>query len=141
MAVTVRQLGKNTTPDNLVAQITSVLQDLEDQLNQRAQIYVSTDGRVPTNLNRNDILVVAYKGNIGIQIKGAKSYLALTASMLGGLTTHGCNFLGILSGTTLPTLANFPNPGDFGFFNKTSSVVHRYLCVNINSVLYKVELT
>lgn len=141
MAVTVRQLGKNTTIENLIPQITSVLQDLEDQLNQRAQIYVSTDGRVPTNLNRNDILVVAFKGNLSIQIKGAKSYLTLTAAMLGGLTAHGCNFLGIISKAAAPVLADFPNLGDFGFFNKTNATVHRYLCININSVLYKVELT
>lgn len=141
MAVTVRNLGSNVQITNLVPTIREIFGDLEDQLNERAQIYVSTDGRIPTNLARNDILIVAYKGRISISVKSAKSFLGLTAAMLGGLSANSHNFLGLIRGTAAPALTNFPNPGDFGFYFKTTATVHRYLCVNIDNVLYKVEVT
>lgn len=140
MAVSVREIGTLTDLGEVLAALKSVFSDLEDQLNQRANIYVSTDGKVPSTLQRNDFLVVSYRGNISLYVKGARDFTALTAAMLGGLSRNGMNFVGLVRDAINPDLSHFPNPGDFGFFFKTSVTVHRYICVNIDNVLYKVEV-
>lgn len=142
MAVTIKTIGANVTEkDDLVKIIKDVFADLEDQLNTRAQVYISTNGVIPAGLIRNDTLIVDYKGRITFQVKNAKGFDTLTAEMLGGLTAHTTNFLGLVQGTTAPAITNFPDTNDWGFYAKTTATTSFSLCYNFNGVLKKIALT
>src|SRR5687768_8446573 len=144
MAITVKTIGEQSlsaNPGDIIKLIRDVFQDLEDQLNQRAQIYVSTDGRVPAGLNRNDILLISYRGNITLGIKNRNGMDTLTAAMLGGLTANSTSFKGVLRKAANPVVADFPNPNDWGFFFKTNTTTAFYLCFNLDGTLMKVALT
>lgn len=134
------QLGTNTDPDKLISALKKIFSDLEDQLNSRANIFVSTDGRIPSTLQKNDLLVVALNGLLSIYIKTSKNYLKLAASMLGGLSANGSNFLGFKTSTITPAVSDFPKPGDFGFFTNSTGPTF-YLCANFAGTLKKVTLT
>jgi hypothetical protein len=134
-------INPETSIGEVVKLFRDALQDLEDQLNNRAQIYVSTDGKIPTGLNTNDILVVDYRGTVSLLIKKPGGFDRLTAAMIGGLTANSTNFLGVISQTGAPALSDFPNPSDWGFYRKTNAVTAMYLCFNYANTLFKVALT
>jgi len=141
MAITTRPIADKQFTDSrdIVKLIRDTFADLEDQLNARAQVYASTDGRIPAGLNRNDILIISFKGKITIQIKNKKGFDILTADMLGGLTKGNTRFLAFQKSNVAPALANFPLVNDWGFYQHTGTAT--YLCFNNNSVLKKVALT
>lgn len=141
MGVTLDPLTNVTSLNDLTSRIRYILQDLEDQLNQRSQVYVSVNGTVPSNTNSGDIVVVAYQGSIQFLVRGVRDYTTMTAAMLGGLMALGTTFKGIQEGTAPPAVADFPKAGDFGFFHN-SSAPSWSLCVNFNgSVIKTVALT
>lgn len=142
MAITVRPIGEVAiqSPRDLVKLIRDTFADLEDQLNDRAQIYTSTDGRIPAGLNRNDILVISFRGVISLLIKNKNGFDTLTADMIGGLPARDTNYLGMQTGTAAPSLADFPEPNDWGFFRKTTAVTTFHLCFNFNNNLFKVAM-
>jgi hypothetical protein len=142
MAITVQPIADAslTDPQEVARVIRQVFLDLEDQLNQNATVYVSSDGVIPAGLPRNALLAVLFKGRISIYIQGAKARTELTAEMIGGLSKQGTQYLGSLSAAVAPVLANFPNDNDWGFFTNTAAATH-FLCFNFSGVLRKVALT
>lgn len=149
MAIDVRPLtdpgsqDKDATDEQraLIVQVRQVLADLEDQLNTRAQVYTSTDGKIPAGLNRNDILVTAFKGIINILVKNKTGFDSLTAAMIGGLMANSTNFKGVVRTTAAAALTDFPEPNDWGFHYKTNAVTAWKLCFNFDGVLKSVALT
>lgn len=141
MAVTVRPFAVPEKEDlsSLVTTLKLVLSDLEDQLNQRAQIYVSDKGLPKTGLSKNDLVITVANGTIGIQINRGRSYLALTAAMLGGLTANGMNFVGYKQGAALPSTSDFTTDKDWGFYSRIAGST--YLVLNLQGVILKVVLT
>lgn len=143
MAISTRQIGNAesfSSPDELIKRLREILFDLEDQLNNRAQVYASTDGRVPSGLNRNDILFTVFKGRIGIRVKAAKGYAVLTADMIGGLSQKGTNFMGLTTSAAASALAQYPDTGDWGFHHNTAASTLS-LTFNLGGVLKRVTLT
>lgn len=142
MAVTLRPISSDPGQD-LIRTIKDTFNDLVDQLNDRAQVYVSTTGTVPSGLNRNDVLIVDLKGQISILIKNAKGYDSLNAEMLGGFIGHGTQFVGVKSAFSAPTTAQFPNENDWGYFKQMTGLVvtNLFLCYNVAGVIRKVTLS
>lgn len=143
MAITVKPFSENALShaSDLSRILKDVLSDLEDQLNQRAQIYTSTDGRIPAGLNRNDVLLIAYKGRMSILVKAARGFNTLTADHIGGLLANGTNFLGLKTDSVLASTAHFPRANDWGFYERTGGSPGFFLCFNHNGVIKKVALT
>jgi hypothetical protein len=119
----------------LLINVRQTLEDLGDQLNTRAQLYSSTDGKIPTNLNRGDIFISSYKGRIRLLIKNAKGFDVMTAAMLDGLAANATNFVGLKVSAAVPALTEFPNPNDWGFHFKTTATIAFQICYNYNGVL------
>lgn len=141
MAVTIREIGQLTDPQSLVSVLRDLLNDLEDQLNQRAPVYAFTNGRTPTGLQLGDIVVSGYKGNLSIGLQTQRGLLNLVASMIGALSANGFEFIGVIRTTNAaPLLTDFPTAGNFGFWFKTNAVVAYKFCVNIDGVLLKADL-
>lgn len=138
--VSLKKLGSSVDPQQLLAILKDIFQDLEDQLNQQANIYVSNNGKIPSNLAANDLVVIATGGNMSILIKGKGGFTTLNAAMLGGLLSHGSNFLGFQSLAGVPSLTQFPNPNDWGFFTNTSAPA-TYLVANFAGAIKKIALT
>lgn len=140
MAINLKALGDGIPYEELIPLLKSIFADVEDQLNSRANIYVSTDGKVPTNLTRNDLLVVATQGVMQIFIKSSKDFLKLTAKMLGGLTANGANFKGFIVDTGSISLTHLPNVGDFAFYTNSAGPTY-FLAANFAGTIKKVALT
>lgn len=130
----------NEEADRILKILRSVLSDLEDQLNKRGQLYANTNGKIPTDLHRDDVLISSYRGKVSVYIHNGRSLDALTAAMLGGLSANGTNFKGFQSGTTAPNLTHFPEHGDWGFYRKTSGPVRTALAFNRNGNVEEVTL-
>lgn len=138
--ISLKKLGSTIDVDKLLVALKDLFQDLEDQLNNRANIYVSTDGKIPTTLSPNDLVVIATGGTINILVKKKNGYVTLTAAMIGGLLSRGANFVGFQSVSGAPALSNFPNPNDWGFFTNTAGPNY-YLVANFAGAIKKIALT
>ncbi len=140
MSVSIRPLGNTEGTDS--KDIKRILQetftDLEDQLNTRADIYGTTDGRIPAGLKPNDILFTFREGRIQLFIKSRTGFVELTADMLDGLSKFGTLYLGKIVGAAAPVVSQFPNPDDWGFYEHTGTAF--YLCYNHAGTLKKVAL-
>lgn len=141
MAISTRPIGNVETPEDLVKIIKEVFLDLEDQLNNRAQVYVSTNGRAPAGLNKNDVLIIAFRGQISILIKSGTTFQTLLASMLGGLMANGTNFIGLKTDSIAPSIVHFPEDNDWGFFNRTGGSPAFLLVYNIGGAIKSQALT
>lgn len=143
MAITLRTIGNDSIQNtsDLTRIVKEVFADLEDQLNERAQFYVSTNGVVPAGLQRNDVLLISYKGVISILVKNSKGLDTLTADMLGGLSKNGTAFLGHKTATVAPTVTtDFPQAEQWGFYTNSTTPA-TFLCLNVAGVLKKIALT
>lgn len=142
MAISLKPLSRDTPPDQLILRLQAILSDLEDQLNSKAQVYANTTGLTPNGLTNGDVLVTDLRGKITIKVKSNKQFDILTASMLGGLTANGTQFLGLIIGTTTPTSPTyFPNEGDWGFFIDTTGPTFYLVFHHGTNILFKRTLT
>lgn len=142
MPVTVKPLpSRLETSDELIKALKSLLADLEDQLNQRAQIYVSTDGKIPAGLSVNDVILISFQGKVSLLLKNRRGFISLAASHIGGLSANLTNFLGVTTSGAVPTTTEFPNNNDWGFHNQTGGAPAFYLTFNLGGVIKKVALT
>lgn len=136
MPVTVKPLpSRLETSDELIKALKSLLADLEDQLNERAQIYVSTDGKIPAGLNINDVILISFQGRISLLLKNRRGFISLAASHIGGLSANETNFLGVKTSGALPTITEFPNNNDWGFHNRTGATLAFYIVFNLGGVI------
>lgn len=123
-------------PEQLATLLRSIFDDLEDQLAQTAQVYVSNG--IPAGVNPNDI-VFGFDGKsitIGIA-QSSKSLVQLTAAMIQGTPAQGLTFTGFQSIIGTPT--NIPN--QWGFYNQIGGGgVFFYFCDPISGLLKQVAL-
>lgn len=139
MALSLQPLGGIDDPVELIKRLRSILTDLEDQLNTRAQVYVSSNGKIPTGLNPNDVVIVTFQNQVALLVKQKTGLLSLTASHIGGLTANSTNFVGLKQSATLPSLVEFPNDNDWGFHLDTAFAL-MYLVYNRGGTLYKINI-
>lgn len=141
MAVTLRALPSGTDtkdPSELIRVLKAIFDDLEDQLNDRAQIY-ATSGGIPNKLNKLDTVITATPSKIGLSVFLGKSFVTLVADMIGGLTKHNTNFVGQITRTFAPSLSDFPNANDWGFYEHTG--VNFSIVFNFNNTIVKAILS
>lgn len=139
MAIDPKPLPLSTPAEDLTKAVREVIQDLVDQLNQRGQVYVSGDGRIPSGLIKNDVIITTYRGKISIQIKRSRGFDRLVAEHFGGLTANGTNFVGVKTDNTAPTVNHFTD-NDWGFYNQTGGSPGFFLVFNIGGAIKSVAL-
>lgn len=141
MSISVKPLPRDIPAEDIVRHVREALTDLEDQLNQRGQIYVSTDGKIPAGLNRSDVLIISNKGQISLLIKNKSNFDRLTAEMILGLSAKGTTFKGVTTTGAAATVTEYPNSLDWGFHNRTGGSPSFSLVFNIGAVIKSVALT
>lgn len=109
-------------PTQLAALLRSIFNDLEDQLAQTAQVYVTAG--IPAGLNKNDVVLQFDGKNISVGIaSSAKSLVLLTAAMIDGIPTKGLIFNGLIAGTgAIPTVP----VNTWGFYDQTGIGIFLY---------------
>lgn len=142
MPVSVRPIGQSpiTDSDQLIKIIREVLKDLEDQLNERTDIFSSTDGRIPGGLTRGDLVILTFKGIFKILLKTRTGFDELIASHLGGLMAKGTNFIGITTSAAAPAVADYPKPNDWGFHSRTGGTPNFYLAFNFGGSVRSIAM-
>ncbi len=141
MAINARPIGNVESPEQLTKIVKEVFQDLEDQLNRRAQLYVSSNGRAPSGLNNDDVLIITYKNRFSILIKQRNVFKELNASQLGGLLAHETNFVGLKTDNVAASTVHFPLENDWGFFERTGGSPGFFLVFNTSGGIKQVQLT
>lgn len=120
----------SASASDLIKIIRDTFADLEDQLNQRAQIFVSTNGKAPAGLKRDDVLIISYKGSVKLLVRNGRGFDTQGADDVEALAAKGTNYLGYQTGVGAPALANFPTPHDWGFYYQSAGTPKLYLCYN-----------
>lgn len=144
MAIQTRAISDGEIADsNALGKILrQIFSDLEDQLNNRAQIY-ATNGTIPAGVEQGSIVVDTDKnGTISIKTATSRGFVTLTVGMLHGLLDRDTNFRGILRSLTTPLtdLTFAHSPGDWGFYHVTSGT-RIWLWINSAGTFKSIELT
>lgn len=126
--------------EEVLRALKGILQDLEDQLNDRTQLYVETGGRIPSGLSSNDVLFSLAAGAISVFIKNTSGFTQLFASHLGGLMANSTNFLGFTETAANPTTTEYPTHLNWGF-HRNSAGPTIFLVLNYSGTIFKVQLT
>lgn len=139
MPLSLRPISNNVNledPEQLATLLRSIFDDLEDQLSQTAQVYVSNG--IPAGINPNDIFFGFDGKNITVGIaQSAKSVVQLTAAMIGGVSSQGLSFQGFQTITGTPAYqANI-----WGFYEQTGIGFFFYFGDPNSGTIKKVALT
>lgn len=141
-------VDKESTAETLGAQLATIFQDLEDQLNNESGIYFTT-GKVPASLKDGDTLVTRTGNIVVITVKNTKGFdplkipyldtqlSTLTATVATKLAANGTNFKGLITNTS-SGITNFPNHSDWGFQNNAGTLTFNF---NSSGTVKKVTLT
>lgn len=129
--VVIEPIGTSAASDQLklFTQIRTSLGTLQTQL--LANPYVSfTAGPTESGLQRGDPIFRLTKENVlQVGVFDGKQPRYLTPDDLQVLQKRGTNFLGIQTGTAAPTTVNnFPEPNDWGFYDRTAGAPGLYIC-------------
>lgn len=135
----IQKFDKKIDVSQLAAAVYGSLASLEDQLNQRSQIYVNADGVIPNGAapNADFIATIAKDGKMALAIpQGKGSTRNLNITDLGGpyQTPLPLNFVGETTSTAVPSTTEYPNAGDYGFHNNTTLATpgQWYLAINVD---------
>lgn len=124
MAVQIQQLGSPGNLPDLLAKLKNILQDLEDQINSTSQTVV-TDSIPRTGAN-GTVYVNPYGDFFTLAVATGNTMQYMNPGTLGALYSRGTNFVGLKEGGTVPTLDEFPNDNDWGFFYDFPSLYIAY---------------
>lgn len=127
---TIETLAASTLadPSKLAAQLRLILQDLERQIGTNPLVSY-TDGPTDRGLKKGDPIFRFKGGVLQIGIFDGRNSRFLNTTDLQSLQTGGTFFRGIQTGTAAPTIpANFPNPNDWGFYDRTAGAPGLYIC-------------
>jgi hypothetical protein len=126
-------------PEQAQAMTTLQIQNMVDQLNGNPQVYPALDPNspLPSGLNVGDFLVgFNQNNNPQVQIYNGNGVSTISQDA----TIAAIGFVGPISGVGLPTTAQLPNPGQFGFYTDTSTGF-LYQAYNNNGTVVSTQLS
>jgi len=133
-----RKLNNPQTLQALASQLQTIFSDLADSLNSANTIQSDLDGKGYPDQKVGDLLITQVSGNITFSFVVAdNSRVAVTLGP--AVTDINSNYRGTTTTATLPSLTEYPNPGNWGFHvdSATSKV---YIVYNLLGLIKKLEL-
>lgn len=145
MPFDLKRFSNIKTLEELVQATGEALQGLESQLNAKPELHVNNTDTIPTGAKDTDFLATVAKDDVmRLSIpQGRRQRRTLRIQDLGGPfqlpLPDSFHILPLKTAAVVPVLADFPNPGDVGFYHKTVGA-HTYFCYNDTGALRIVEL-
>lgn len=139
----IEHLSTSKSLEELIKSLRVIFNDLEQQLSSNPLLSTSLNGKETKKFRPGDIFASLLSDvfKIGIiQQNGKKRFFKESDLNLQVLQNRGTNFLGMITGAPLPTIAEFPNDNDWGFYHKTNATAKWYICVNFEGTFKYVEL-